>query len=75
MTFSEAFDVIEAGQGRWDIHSRGSIMIAGQVWRTDEGFLLLDWLDQRLGSFDTIDDALRFLLHSTNQVSRQRGAA
>ena len=24
---------------------------------------------------DTMDDALRFLLHSTNQVSRQRGAA
>lgn len=56
---------VEAGQGRWDVQHHGSLLIAGQVWRTNDGFALMDWLDRPIGSFDSVEDALRFLLRST----------
>ena len=64
MTYAEAFDLVDAGQGRWTIHHRGSATIAGQVWRTNAGFELRDWREKALGVFETIDDGLRFLLRS-----------
>jgi hypothetical protein len=32
------------------------------VWRTRTGFVLWDWLDRQLGTYDSIDDALRALI-------------
>jgi len=64
MTHAEAFDLVDAGQGRWTVQHRGSSTIAGQVWRTDAGFELRDWRATALGVFETIDDGLRFLLRS-----------
>lgn len=63
MTYVEAFDLIEAGQGRWDVQQHGTLLIAGSVWRTDAGFLLTDWLDRRIGTYASMEDALRELLN------------
>jgi hypothetical protein len=75
MTFKEAFDLVDAGQGRWDVQRSNTVIVAGQILRTPTGFVLYDWLGQRMGTFDMIDDALRYLLHATNQQLRHRGAA
>jgi hypothetical protein len=61
VTYAEAFDLIDAGQGRWDIQQHGTFLVAGQVWRTNTGYLLWDWLDRQIGSFTSIDEALRAL--------------
>ncbi len=64
MTYAEAFDLVDAGQGRWTVQHRGSATIAGRVLRTQVGFELRDWREKALGVFDSIDDGLRFLLRS-----------
>ena len=64
MTHAEAFCLVDAGQGRWTVQHRGGTTIAGQVWRTSDGFELRDWREKALGVFETIDDGLRFLLRS-----------
>ncbi len=63
MTYAEAFDLIEAGQGRWNVQQHGTLLIAGQVLRTTAGFQLLDWLQRRIGTYASIEDALRELLN------------
>ncbi|MET4703984.1 hypothetical protein [Frigoribacterium sp. UYMn621] len=75
MNYAEAFDLVEAGQGRWDVQHHGTLLIAGQVWRTSDGFELMDWLDRPTGHFDTVEDALRFLAKSTLGRSRRREAS
>ncbi len=62
MSYAEAFDVIDAGEGRWDIQQHGTLLVAGQVWRVNSGFLLRDWLERGLGTFGSLDEALRALL-------------
>ena len=64
MTYAEAFDLVDAGQGRWTVQHRGSATIAGRVLRTQAGFELRDWREKALGVFGSIDDGLRFLLRS-----------
>ncbi|GAB3584020.1 hypothetical protein GCM10027406_29690 [Leifsonia lichenia] len=61
MTYTEAFDIVDAGEGRWDIQLRETLLIAGQVWRTAAGFLLWDWADRQLGTFPSLAEALRTL--------------
>lgn len=61
MTYAEAFDVIDVGEGRWDIQWRRSLTVVGQVWSTSGGFLLWDWADRQLGTFASLADALRTL--------------
>lgn len=75
MNYAEAFDLVKAGQGRWDVQHHGTLTIAGQIWRTNDGFELMDWLDRTLGHFDTVEDALRFLLQSTLGESLRREAS
>lgn len=58
MTYAEAFDVIDVGEGRWDIQLRRSLIVVGQVWRTAGGFLLWDWADRQLGTFPSLSEAL-----------------
>lgn len=64
MTIGEAFDLVEAGQGRWDVQRQKSFVVAGHIWRTADGFTLYDWRDSVLGTFRTVDEALRFLLQN-----------
>lgn len=75
MNYAEAFDLVEAGQGRWDVQRHGTLLIAGQIWRTNDGFALMDWLDRPSGTFDSVEDALRFLLRSTLGRSFRREAS
>lgn len=63
MSYAEAFDLIDAGEGRWDVQHHGTLLVAGQVLRTNAGFELLDWVDRPLGLFRAMDDALRHLHH------------
>jgi len=62
MTYAEAFELVQAGQGRWTIQNRGRATVAGRVLRTQHGFELRDLRDRVLGVFESIDDGLRFLL-------------
>ena len=62
MRYTEVFDLVDAGEGRWDVQEHGTLLVAGQVLRTRTGFVLCDWLDRQLGTYDSIDDALRALI-------------
>ncbi|WP_150307692.1 hypothetical protein [Planctomonas psychrotolerans] len=75
MTIREAFDLIEAGQGRWDVQLQGTLTVAGHIWRTTDGFTLFDWLDRSIGVFPSTDDALRFLLRTGTGSARRLSAA
>lgn len=61
MTYTKAFDIVDAGEGRWDIQLHETFLVAGRVWRTAAGFLLWDWADRQLGTFPSLADALRTL--------------
>jgi hypothetical protein len=61
MTYSDEFEIIQAGDGRWDVQRRESLLVAGQVWRTASGYLLWDWADRQLGTFRSLADALTAL--------------
>ena len=58
---AEAYELVDAGQGRWDVQRRGTLIVAGQLLRVSSGVQLLDWLDNSLGMFRSVDDALRHL--------------
>ena len=62
MSHTGQFDLVDAGEGRWDVQEHGTLMVAGQVARTRTGFVLWDWLDRQLGTYDTIEDALHALI-------------
>ena len=57
----DAFDVVESGDGRWDVQRRDSLSVAGYVWHTGAGFVVWDWADRQIGVFDTMPDAVRAL--------------
>ncbi|MFF1632504.1 hypothetical protein [Leifsonia sp. NPDC058248] len=61
MSYADAFDVVDAGEGRWDIQLHETLLVAGQVWRTATGYLLSDWADRQLGTFPTLGEAVRTL--------------
>ena len=67
MTYAEAFELVQAGQGRWTVRSRATATDAGQVLRTQAGFELRDLPDRALGVFESIEDGLRFLLQATRR--------
>jgi len=67
MTFAEAFELEQAGQGRWAVRNRGTATLVGRVLRTQAGFELLDLRERVLGVFDSIDDGLRFLLRTARR--------
>jgi hypothetical protein len=75
VTIGEAFDLIEAGEGRWDVQLRKSFVVAGHIRRTTGGFTVYDWRDRTLGTFRSVDDALRFLLETdSGSLGRSRVA-
>ena len=61
MDTMEAFDVVESGDGRWDVQRRDSLSVAGYVWNTGGGFVVWDWADRQIGVFDTMPAAVRAL--------------
>jgi hypothetical protein len=62
MTTSEAFVLVDAGEGRWEIRRRGGEDAVARLWRTRRGYSLVG-LDQRvMDEFDCRDAALRYLL-------------
>jgi hypothetical protein len=67
MTYAEAFELEQAGQGRWTVLDRATATVAGRVLRTQSGFELLDLRERVLGVFDSIDDGLRFLLRTARR--------
>ncbi|GAB2454422.1 hypothetical protein GCM10027029_14880 [Conyzicola lurida] len=64
MTYSEAFDLVDAGQGRWEVRYRDTAMAAARIWRGTDGFELRDWSNRVVATFPSIDDALRRLVTS-----------
>jgi hypothetical protein len=67
--YADVFDLVDAGEGRWDVQQHGTLLVAGQVCRTHSGFVLWDWLDRQLGTYDTIEDALRALVRFGDRSS------
>ena len=67
MTYAEAFELVQAGQGRWTVQNRGSAIVAGRVLRTNAGFELRDLRDRALGVFESMEDGLRFLLRTSRR--------
>ena len=67
MTYAEAFELVQGGQGRWTIQNRVGSTVAGQVLRTNAGFELRDLLGRAVGVFDSIEDGLRFLLRTSRR--------
>jgi len=61
MSIVEAFDVIEAGDGRWDVQVRDSLSVVGSVWHTGAGFVVWDWADRQIGVFGSLPHAVRAL--------------
>ena len=73
MTTSEAFTLIDAGEGRWEIRRRDGEFAVARLWRTRRGYSLVG-LDQRLiHEFDCRDAALQYLLES-GSVHRRRSS-
>ena len=48
------FDVIEAGEGRWDIQLHDSLSVTGHIWHTGSCFVVWDWADRQIGVFDSL---------------------
>ena len=55
------FDVIETGDGRWDIQLHESFSVAGHIWHTGSCFVVWDWADRQVGVFDSLPQAVRAL--------------
>jgi hypothetical protein len=70
MTTIETFELIAAEPGRWDIRLHDSVTAMGTIWRSDDGFVLYDWLDRGLGTFRSADDAAQSFLGGARSLSR-----
>lgn len=58
MSSTETFDIVEAGDGRWDVHLPDRLTVVGFVWRTGAGFIAWDWADRQVGVFDSLHRAV-----------------
>jgi hypothetical protein len=61
MTYAELFHLVDAGQGRWIVNHAITEERAGTIMRTNQGFALRNDESRFLGTFPTIDVALRNL--------------
>ncbi|RXZ67739.1 hypothetical protein [Agromyces albus] len=57
----ESLDVVETGDGRWDVQLRDSLTVVGYVWHTGAGFIVWDWADRQVGVFESLPRAVREL--------------
>jgi hypothetical protein len=61
MTYAELFYLVDAGQGRWTVKHQITDELAGSVMRTSQGFVLRDDAASLVGTFASIEEALRGL--------------
>jgi hypothetical protein len=61
MNQTEYFYLVARGEGRWIIKHQVTHESAGKIVHTTRGFTLSDEESRLIGSFDSIDDALRGL--------------
>ncbi len=61
MTYAELFVLVDNGQGRWIVNHAITDERAGSIMRTNQGFALRNDESRFLGTFPTIDVALRNL--------------
>jgi hypothetical protein len=61
MTYAELFYLVDAGQGRWTVKHQITDELAGSVMRTTQGFVLRDDAESLVGTFVSIEEALRGL--------------
>lgn len=54
----EHYDIIGAGEGRWDVQQQGGLSIVGYVWQTGAGFIAWDWADRQVGVFESLPRAV-----------------
>ena len=64
MTYSEKFTLVDSGLQRWEVHPAGSEALAGHITQVGEEFHLVDSQDNDLGSFESMEHALRVLYGS-----------
>ncbi|HEY2642558.1 MAG TPA: hypothetical protein VGI56_02295 [Galbitalea sp.] len=61
MNYAEMFYLVDASQGRWVIKHTITDEVAGTVMRTTQGLALRDENSRFLGTFPTMEAALRNL--------------
>ena len=54
----DTFDVVETGDGRWDVQLRDRLTVVGFVWHTGAGFIAWDWADRQVGVFHSMRQAV-----------------
>jgi hypothetical protein len=54
----DVFDIIETGDGRWDVQLRDSLIVVGYVWHAGAGFIAWDWADRQIGVFESMPAAV-----------------
>lgn len=54
----DVLDIIEAGDGRWDVQLRDSLIVVGCVWHAGAGFIAWDWADRQIGVFESMPAAV-----------------
>ena len=54
----DQYDIIGAGEGRWDVQLRDSLSVVGYVWQTGAGFIAWDWADRQVGVFESLPRAV-----------------
>jgi hypothetical protein len=61
MNYAELFYLVDAGQGRWTIKHAITDELAGSLMRTSQGLALRDVDSRFMGTFPTVEVALRNL--------------
>ena len=61
VNYAEWFYLVDAGEGRWTIRHAVTAELAGTLMRTDQGLVLRDDNGRFLGTFPSVEVALRNL--------------
>jgi 6-phosphogluconate dehydrogenase (decarboxylating) len=61
MNYSELFYLVDAGEGRWIVKHAITEEVAGAMMRTTQGVVLRNDQSRFLGTFPSVDAALRNL--------------
>jgi hypothetical protein len=61
MNYSELFYLVDAGEGRWVVRHAITDEVAGTIMRTTQGLALRNDASRFLGTFPTVEAALRNL--------------
>ena len=61
MDYSELFHLVDAGEGRWVVKHAITEEVAGTVMRTNQGLVLRNEESRFLGTFPTVEIALKNL--------------